>query len=137
MGREAIGQRIATVEAHRMSAISTNTMTRFFSEEFRTQNAATVSRHQRLLESTDPEGYTACAAALCEANTTARLGQIRVPTLVIASSHDISTPVETAYALTKSITGAQMVTLQGCAHLSAVEQPQAFANVLGEFVAGI
>lgn len=137
MGREAIGQRIATVEAHGLGAISTNTMTRFFSEEFRANQAATVSRHQRLLESTDPDGYTACAAALCDANTTARLGQIRVPTLVVAASHDISTPVETAYALTKGIAGSQMVTLQGCAHLSAVEQPQAFANVVGEFVAGI
>lgn len=137
MGREAIGQRIATVEAHGMGAISTNTMTRFFSEAFRASHAATVARHQRLLESTDPDGYTACAAALCDANTTSRLGQIRVPTLVVAASHDISTPVETAYALTKGISGAQMVTLQGCAHLSAVEQPQAFANVVGEFVAGI
>ncbi|HET8870717.1 MAG TPA: alpha/beta fold hydrolase, partial [Aquabacterium sp.] len=137
MGREAIGQRIATVEAHGMGAIATSTMTRFFSEEFRASQAATVARHQRLLESTDPEGYTACAAALCDANTSARLGQIKVPTLVIAGSHDISTPVETAYALTKGITGAQMVTLQGCAHLSAVEQPEAFSAVVGEFIAGI
>ncbi|MDE2433624.1 MAG: alpha/beta fold hydrolase [Burkholderiales bacterium] len=137
MGREAIGQRIATVEAHGMGAIATSTMTRFFSEEFRAAQAATVSRHQRLLESTDPEGYTACAAALCDANTTSRLGQIKVPSLVIAGSHDVSTPVETAYALTKGIAGAQMVNLQGCAHLSAVEQPQAFAAVVGEFIAGI
>lgn len=136
-GREAIGQRIETVESHGLGAISTTTMARFFSEAFRQQQAATVSRHQRLLESTDPEGYTACAAALCDADTSGKLHQIRVPTLVIAGSLDEGTPVEMAQNLAKAIAGSQLVTLQGCAHLSAVEQPQAFAEVLGEFVAGI
>jgi 3-oxoadipate enol-lactonase len=135
--REAIGQRIATVESYGVSAISTNTMARFFSEPFRQQQAATVARHQRLLEATDPEGYTACAAALCEADTASRLHQIRVPTLVMAASHDASLPIEGSQALARGIHGAQMVTLQDCAHLSAAEQPDAFADVLGEFVAGI
>jgi len=136
-GREAIGQRIATVESHGMGAISTSTMTRFFSEAFRQQQGATVARHQRLFESTDPEGYAACAAALCEASTSARLNQIRVPTLVVAGNLDEGTPMDAAQALARGIANSQFVTLQGCAHLSAVEQPAAFSEVLGEFVAGI
>lgn len=136
-GREAIGQRIATVESHGLGAISTTTMARFFSEGFRQQHAATVTRHQRLLEATDPEGYTACAAAICDADTSGRLHQIRVPTLIMAGSHDESIPMDMSTQLAKGIAGAQLVTLHGCAHLSAVEQPQAFAEVLGEFVAGL
>jgi 3-oxoadipate enol-lactonase len=136
-GREAIGQRIATVESYGLSAISTGTMARFFSETFRQTQAATVSRHQRLLEATDPEGYTACAAALCEHDTSGKLGQIRVPTLVVVGSQDESIPLDMAQTLTRGIGGSQMVVLQGCAHLSAVEQPHAFAEVVGEFVAGI
>jgi len=136
-GREAIAQRIATVESHGMQAISTPTMARFFSTTFREGQAATVARHQRLLEATDPEGYTACAAALCEADFSGKLQHIRVPTLVVAGSQDESTPVDVAMTLARSIPRAEMVTLQGCAHLSAVEQPHAFAEVLGEFVAGI
>jgi 3-oxoadipate enol-lactonase len=136
-GREAMGQRITTVESHGLGAISTGTMARFFSEGFRQQHGATVARHQRLLEATDPEGYTACAAALCEAQYAPRLGQIRVPTLVVAGTADLSTPIEAAQQLARGIPGAQLVKLEGCAHLSAVEQPQAFAEVLGEFVAGL
>lgn len=136
-GREALAQRIATVESHGISAIATGTMTRFFSEGFRQQHAATVARHQRLLEATDPEGYTACAAAICEADFSGRLHQVRVPTLVITGSLDESLPADAALGLARGIQGAQLVSLQGCAHLSAVEQPQAFAEVLGEFVAGI
>ncbi len=136
-GREAIAQRIATVESHGMGAISTGTMTRFFSERFRQEQTAAVARHQRLLEATDPEGYAACAAALCEASTAARLHQIRVPTLVISGSADESVPADATQALARGIAQAQLITLQGCAHLSAVEQPFAFAEVLGEFVASI
>ncbi len=135
--REAIAQRIATIDAHGLPAISTGTMHRFFSEAFRANQAATVARHQRLLESTDPEGYTACAAAICEADFSGKLHKVRVPSLVISGSLDESLPADTALALARAIPGAQLVTLQGCAHLSAVEQPQAFAEVLGEFVAGL
>ena len=137
LGQTAIGQRIATVEAHGLSAIATGTMNRFFSETFRQTQAATVARHQRLLESTDPEGYTACAAALCEADLWPRLGQIQVPTLVIAGHLDESSTIETAQALVRGIPRAQLATLHGCAHLSAVEQPEAFTELLGEFVAGV
>jgi 3-oxoadipate enol-lactonase len=135
--REAIGQRITTVEAHGLSAISTSTMARFFSESFHTTSAAAVSRHQRLLEATDPEGYTACAAALCDANFGPQLHKIRVPTLVIGANEDRSTTPEATQALARGIPGAQWVNLNGCAHLSAVEQPQAFAEVLGEFIASL
>jgi len=136
-GREAIAQRIATVESHGMQAIGTSTMARFFSTAFREDQAAAVARHQRLLEATDPEGYTACAAAICEADFSGKLQHIRVPTLVVAGSQDESTPVDAAMTLARSIPRAEMVTLQGCAHLSAVEQPHAFAEVLGEFVASL
>jgi 3-oxoadipate enol-lactonase len=136
-GREAIAQRIATIDAHGLSAISTSTMHRFFSEDFRTHQAAAVSRHQRLLEATDPEGYTACAAAICEADFSGQLHKVRVPSLVISGSADESLPPDTAIALARALSGAQLVTLQGCAHLSAVEQPQAFTEVLAEFIAGL
>jgi len=137
MGRAALGQRIATVEAHGLGAIATSTMHRFFSEGYRSQQVAAVARHQRLFECTDPEGYIACAAALCEADLWGRLGQIQVPTLVIAGTHDESLPIEVAQRLVRGIPRAQLATLQGCAHLSAVEQPDAFTELVGEFVAGV
>jgi 3-oxoadipate enol-lactonase len=58
-----------------------------------------------------------------------------VPTLVIGASHDEGLPPETAQELARAIPHAQCVVLQGCAHLSAAEQPEAFADMVGEFVA--
>ena len=135
--KEALAERMATIDDHGLAAISTAAMARFFTDDFRAKNAATVSRHQRLLESIDPEGYTACAAAACDIDTLGRLNQIRVPTLVIAGDQDIGTPGVMAEALSKGIPGAQLVTLQNCAHLSACEHPDAFAHLVGEFVASL
>jgi len=56
---------------------------------------------------------------------------------VIAGTHDESMPIEVAQALTRGIARAELATLQGCAHLSAVEQPEAFTELLGEFVASV
>jgi 3-oxoadipate enol-lactonase len=39
--------------------------------------------------------------------------------------------------LAQGIPGAQKVTLEQCAHLSAIEQAPAFAEALGEFIAGV
>lgn len=136
-GRQAVAERIATVQAQGLGAIATATMNRFFSDSFRQQQAAAVARHQRLFEATDPEGYTACSAAIREIDTTARLGEIRVPTLVIAGSEDQGTPKAMLETIAHGIPGAQLHTLQGAAHLSASEQPEAFADVVGEFIASL
>ena len=135
--RQAIQQRVATVEEQGLGAIAASTMARFFSEPFRTSQAAAVARHQRLLESTDPDGYIACALAISELDTRERLGKLKIPTLVLASEQDEGTPVEMAREMSGLIAQSRMVTLAGCAHLSAVECPEAFADVVGEFVAGL
>jgi 3-oxoadipate enol-lactonase len=96
-----------------------------------------VSRHQRLFESVDPEGYTACAAAVCDVDTLSRLHQIRMPTLVITSQQDESTPQAMAEALHRGISGSRLEVLPDCAHLSACEQPEAFAELVGDFIASL
>jgi 3-oxoadipate enol-lactonase len=136
-GRQAVAERIATVQAQGLGAIATATMNRFFSDDFRQRQAAAVARHQRLFEATDPEGYTACSAAIREIDTTARLGEIRVPTLVIAGSEDQGTPRAMLDTIAQGIPGAHLHTLEGAAHLSAAEQPEAFADLVGEFIASL
>jgi len=96
-----------------------------------------VQRHQRLLLATDPEGYTACAAALGDADMTARLGQIRVPTLLLAGGEDVSTPPAGMQAMAAAMPHAECVTLPGCAHLSSVEQPWVFTDLTQAFIDGL
>lgn len=135
--RQALQQRIDTIAAQGLGAVATATMARFFTDSFRSHQAAAVSRHQRLLEATDPDGYIACAQAIKDVDTHDRLSDIKVPTLIVAGDQDVSTTVDMAIGMGHRIAGSQMVTLADCAHLSAVERPDAFAGIVADFISGL
>jgi 3-oxoadipate enol-lactonase len=130
-------QRIDTVRASGIETIADAVMGRYFHDAFRAQKAATVARYRRRLVTTDAVGYVGCCNAVGKVDTASRLGQIAVPTLVIAGELDQGTPVAMAEALVAGIPEARLEVLQDASHLSAAEQPQAFeASVVG-FVAGL
>jgi 3-oxoadipate enol-lactonase len=127
-------QRIATVRADGIEVIADAVMGRYFHDAFRAQKAATVARFRRRLVTTDAVGYVGCCAAVGKVDTTSRLGQIGVPTLVIAGELDQGTPLSMAEALAQGIPGAQLEVLNEASHLSAAEQPEAFSQLVTQFV---
>ncbi|MFC5479072.1 3-oxoadipate enol-lactonase [Massilia suwonensis] len=130
-------QRIATVRADGIEAIADAVMGRYFHDAFRAQKAATVARFRRRLVTTDAVGYVGCCEAVGKVDTGSRLGQIGVPTLVIAGELDQGTPVAMAQALADGIPGARLEVLKEASHLSAAEQPAAFARLVTDFVSGL
>ena len=67
-------------------------------------------------------------------DTTARLGQVAVPTLVLAGELDQGTPVAMAEVLAQAIPDARLEVIAHASHLAAVEQPEAFAASVAGFV---
>ena len=132
--REMWQQRIATVQAQGVETIGDAVMGRYFTEEFRGSHAATVARFRRRVVSTDAIGYAGCCHAVGNVDTTARLGAITVPTLVIAGELDQGTPIAMSQTLANGIPGAQLVVLKDASHLSCIEQPQAFSQVVRTFI---
>jgi 3-oxoadipate enol-lactonase len=130
-------QRIDTVRSSGIEAIADAVMGRYFHDAFRAQKAATVARFRRRLVTTDAVGYVGCCEAVGKVDTTSRLGQIAVPTLVIAGELDQGTPVAMAEALAGGIPGAQLQVLKEASHLSAAEQPEAFSQLVTQFVSGL
>ena len=130
-------QRIETVRSSGIEAIADAVMGRYFHDAFRAHKAATVARFRRRLVTTDATGYVGCCEAVGKVDTTARLGQIGVPTLVIAGELDQGTPVAMAEALAQGIPGARLEVLKEASHLSAIEQPEGFARLVTEFVSGL
>ena len=59
---------------------------------------------------------------------------IRVRTLVITGTEDRVYPAPIAQDMARRIPGAQLVELEGCGHLSNLEQPERFNRVLMEFL---
>jgi len=64
-----------------------------------------------------------------------RLGDITVPTLIIVGAHDIPYTRLAAQDLARLIPHSRLTVVDGAAHLVNVEQPDAFARALEEFLA--
>jgi len=65
-----------------------------------------------------------------------RLGEIRVPALVVSGEHDEATPA-IARTVHEGIPGSELVVLDGCSHMAHVEQPERFVALLDGFFARV
>lgn len=128
-------QRIAAIESGGLEAIADGAMQRWFAAPFRAAQGPTVARWRRRVVSQPRTGYLAACHAVMNHDTTARLPQIQRPTLVIAGSADEGTPVAMSQTMAQAISGAELRVLDGAAHLSALEQPEAFTAALAGFIA--
>jgi 3-oxoadipate enol-lactonase len=63
-----------------------------------------------------------------------RLGEIRVPTLIVVGDEEVSDMFEIADRLEAEIRGARKVIVRGAAHLLPVEQPEELNRLLLEFL---
>jgi 3-oxoadipate enol-lactonase len=124
-----------TVSERGLEAIADLALARFFSEGFRAASPGVANGIRRILLRTDPHGYTACCAALQHCDLRNDLGRVTAPTLVIGSTLDVSTLPAEAQALAGLITGARLAILES-AHLSNVEQPEAFTYEVSRFFGG-
>ncbi len=133
--RAAWRERISTVQAQGVEAIADAVMARYFHDAFRAAHPATIERYRQRLVTTDVTGYLGCCAAVGGVDTTERLAQIAAPTLVIAGELDMGAPVAMSHTLADAIPGAQLIVLAQASHLSAIEQPAAFAGAITQFLA--
>lgn len=66
-----------------------------------------------------------------------RLGEIRVPTLVIVGDQDQPYVVSSADLLEQRIAGARKVVMNGTAHVPSLEQPAEFNRIVLDFLGGL
>ncbi len=133
-GRQMWEARAKAVEEGGMAAITELAMTRYFSDEFRARQPGAVDRIRRRFLATDPRGYIGCCDAIRDLDFTSRLAAIKARTLAIAGGKDVGTPPAMSEAMAAEIRGARMAVIAGAAHLSAVENPDAFATLVLDFL---
>ncbi|MBV8859065.1 MAG: alpha/beta fold hydrolase [Acidobacteria bacterium] len=66
----------------------------------------------------------------------ARLGEVRVPTLVVVGDLDTPRTVEAAHALAGGVPFARLEIIKGTAHLPNMERPEEFNRLVLEFLDG-
>jgi pimeloyl-ACP methyl ester carboxylesterase len=74
------------------------------------------------------------ARAAMRHNLEERLGDVRVPALIVWGKEDRITPPEVAERFHAGIPGSQLVYLPNCGHAPMLEQPEAFDAVVSEWL---
>jgi 3-oxoadipate enol-lactonase len=133
--KAAWNERLRLVREKGIAAFAPANMERWFTKGFRERAPQVVARVQDMFAATPLEGYLACAAAVRDMDHRDLLPKISAPTLVIAGKHDPATPPEANEHISKHVAGARF-TLLDAAHMSNIEQPEAYTNaVLGFLLA--
>jgi 3-oxoadipate enol-lactonase len=84
----------------------------------------------------DPPAYRIGAEAVWLADQRQRAQEIAVPSLILVGDQDLITPIELSNELVDLIPDAQMRVIGGAGHLTNLEQPGAFNQMVAEFIAG-
>jgi 3-oxoadipate enol-lactonase len=127
--------RVATEQG--MEPLVPPTLERWFTEGFRKSQPETVARIADMIRATPVAGYAGCCAALPKIDTTDRLGEIECPALVICGEQDMGTPLAMSQAIHAAMPGSELVVIPEAAHLSNLEQPQAFSAALERFLSRV
>jgi 3-oxoadipate enol-lactonase len=126
-------ERIAFVRQRGMATLADVTMPRWFTQAFRAREAPTVEQFRTMVAACSKDGYLSCCAALRDEDLREAISAIRCPVLCIAGSADPATPPEALQFIHERIAGSRMVLLDA-AHLTNVEQHEAFTNAVLEFI---
>ncbi|MFD8395581.1 3-oxoadipate enol-lactonase [Streptomyces sp. NPDC059680] len=78
----------------------------------------------------DPEAYAACCDALAAFDLRDRLGEISVPTLLVAGRQDPATPPAHLREIADAVPGSTLVELPGASHLAPAQVPHAVLTAL-------
>jgi 3-oxoadipate enol-lactonase len=127
--------RIANVRANGMAGLVQPTLERWFSPAFRERDTGTVEKVSEMLKTTPPLGYANCCAAIRDMDQRETIRSVTNPVLVVIGKLDPATPPAAGHLIADAIPDAKTVELDA-AHLSNLEQPEAFTRAVLDFLKG-
>ena len=129
-------QRIDAVTAGgSMEPLVETTVARFLTSDTVKNRPEVADAVRAMVRSTPIGGYTACCQAISKLNLTDRLPAINLPTLIVVGADDPATTVDMARTIHRGIAGSELVVLPNAAHLSNIEQVDAFNEAVLGFLA--
>lgn len=132
--REGWHERIEAVRTEGMEGIAPRVVSGWFSDGFAERHPDRWKGALAMFAATDPEGYIGCCHALAEADLRQQVGEVAVPTLVVAGQEDRSTPPSEARWLAERIPDSRLEVMDGCAHLPPLERPEEYAVLLQDWL---
>ena len=127
--------RIKTALADGMEPLIAPTLERWFTPNFFRTRPDAVKQIAEIIRRTPVAGYVGCCQALPHINLTARLQEIKTPTLIVVGAEDAGTPVAMSEEMHAAKPGSELVIIPNASHLSNIEQPAAFTQAVMAFLA--
>src|SRR5947209_5195775 len=133
--RENVAQ---IAETQGTGAIADLQVPRLLSEYTRQHHPEVEIRVRQMIEAATVQGIAAASRGMARrADSTDLLASIACPTLVIVGEQDALTPPSVAQEYAAKIPGAQLVVISNAGHLSNLEQPEAFLQVVRGFLGSL
>jgi 3-oxoadipate enol-lactonase len=129
-----VEERVKIVESGGLEPMVNPTLKRFLSDGFIARSPDVADKVAAMIRGTPVPGYLGCCHALAGIDFTGSLDRIRCPVLVMVGENDAVTPASMAREIQAAIPDAQLAIVADAAHLSNIEQPEAFHQVLAGFL---
>lgn len=129
--------RIDVAAAEGMEGLVESTVERWFTPKSVAANIPVLEKVRAMIRSTDTTGHAGCCEALKTLAFGSKLGEIKVPTLILGGAEDMGAPVAALAEAAKAIPGAKHVIIPEAGHISNLENPTAFNAALKEFLDGV
>jgi pimeloyl-ACP methyl ester carboxylesterase len=134
-GIEGRKRMLKLVEEKGPAAVADMMIPKLLSDETQRDRADLVEHVRTLILASSTDGIAGAVTAMMKRqDSTALLGSVRCPTLVLVGEHDQLTPPSMARTLHQGIGGADLEEIPGAGHLSNLEQPKAFNLALERFL---
>lgn len=134
-GRE---QQVQTMLRAGMVPISIATLPKLLAPRTLAEKPDVVKEVRRMITQTDPNGAAAAQRGMAaRRDYTDDLAQINVPTLIIVGREDSIRPVADAEFMHQGIRDSRLEIIENAAHMTNVEQPEAFNDALLSFLNGL
>ena len=136
--KEMWHERIDMASRDGIPAIAEASIRRWFTPGYlaRADTKPTIDRVRKFILETTKDGYLAASAAIRDMDFRDELKRIAVPTLVVIGEKDPATIPEYGELIAASVPGARTFVVPDAAHLSNIEQPDAFTKALVGFLEG-
>ena len=126
-------ERIVVAQKQGMEALVEPTVGRWFPPEVLDANPPHVDKVRQMIRTTPVNGFIGCAAALADHNYAAAVATVTRPVLFMVGEKDGVTPVAMR-KLSAALPGSRYAELPGAGHISNMDQPKAFTEILRDFL---
>src|SRR5215468_3668389 len=126
-------ERIVVAQKQGMEALVEPTIARWFPPEVMKANPPHLDKVRQMIRTTPVNGFVGCAAALADHNYAAAVATVTQPVLFLVGEKDGVTPVAMRKLCT-ALPGSRYVELPGAGHISNMDAPKAFTEVVRDFL---